>query len=357
MSDSVRPDTAERGTPITPEWQRWVAQNVLRGVPADRILRSMGESGFNEATAAGEVSAAMAHPYLQAAAELTISDQPPAAADTAASRADQYAWILEVTRRAAQLSPSFGSVPRLTNPSSEAFLEGYYAQNRPCVIQGAMDDWAALTKWDPEYLKAGRSDKTVAVEIFRDADGGTQAIPARVGHEMLFGEFVDAVENGATNGLYMTAGTTEANLEVLEGLWGDIAYPEYLDPNHALGKGLFWYGPAGTFTPIHHDLTNNLMAQVRGRKRVKLIAPYESADVYNEKNDRYSPVDIERPDLTKHPNMARVTIMDVEIGPGEMLFVPAGWWHGVRSLDTSITFTFMNFVYETDFYSFLGPQA
>ena len=52
--------------------------------------------------------------------------------------------------------------------------------------------------------------------------------------------------------------------------------PEYLDgpSNQGQGRlnGFFWMGPAGTITPFHHDLTNNFMAQVIGRKRVK-IAP------------------------------------------------------------------------------------
>ena len=40
----------------------------------------------------------------------------------------------------------------------------------------------------------------------------------------------------------------------------------------SLQNGFFWFGPAGTITPFHHDLTNNLMAQVIGRKRI-LLAP------------------------------------------------------------------------------------
>ena len=46
-----------------------------------------------------------------------------------------------------------------------------------------------------------------------------------------------------------------------------------------------------------------------------------------------------------------VTVIDVEIGPGDLLFLPVGWWHHVRGLDTSITMTFTNFVFDNDFYS------
>jgi ribosomal protein L16 Arg81 hydroxylase len=44
-------------------------------------------------------------------------------------------------------------------------------------------------------------------------------------------------------------------------------------------------------------------------------------------------------------------VIDVEIGPGDLLFLPVGWWHHVRGLETSITMTFTNFVFDNDFYS------
>ncbi len=88
------------------------------------------------------------------------------------------------------------------------------------------------------------------------------------------------------------------------------------------------------------------MAQFRGRKLVKLVAPFESAHLYNHEH-RYSRVDLDAVDLARFPEMADVTIFEVVIGPGEMLFVPAGWWHTVRALDVSITITFPNFVWET----------
>jgi mannose-6-phosphate isomerase-like protein (cupin superfamily) len=35
--------------------------------------------------------------------------------------------------------------------------------------------------------------------------------------------------------------------------------------------------------------------------------------------------------------------MDVEVGPGDALFLPAAWWHWARSLSVSILVTFSNF--------------
>ena len=74
-----------------------------------------------------------------------------------------------------------------------------------------------------------------------------------------------------TNDFYLTANNNSANRKVLPELWDDIVQiPEYLAST--IPGGFFWMGPAGTITPFHHDLTNNFMAQVIGRKRIK-IAP------------------------------------------------------------------------------------
>jgi mannose-6-phosphate isomerase-like protein (cupin superfamily) len=35
----------------------------------------------------------------------------------------------------------------------------------------------------------------------------------------------------------------------------------------------------------------------------------------------------------------------VNVGPGQALFIPVGWWHCVEALETSISMSFTNFVW------------
>ena len=333
------------------EWREWVATNALRGLTKQALVDAMLAAGLESDPAIREVNFAMDHPYLKAAGALGIgANSAPPAADS--SRADKFAWFLEVSRRNARQSSTFGEVPRVKKPSRQAFLDEFYAQNKPCIIEGALDDWAALTTWDGDYLKSRCGDRTVEVQANRNTDARYEINAKKLKKDMLFGDFVDSVESGVeTNDFYITANNSGKNRAALEPLWADIGGLDYLDPDHEAGNGFFWYGPAGTVTPIHHDLTNNFMAQVRGRKRVKLIAPHDSAYVYNDRHC-FSPVDIENPDLELYPKFAEATVIDVELAPGDLFFLPVGWWHGVRGLDISITMTFTNFVYENDFSSF-----
>ena len=154
----------------------------------------------------------------------------------------------------------------------------------------------------------------------------------------------------------MTAQNSGKNSDALVELWNDIIpFPQYLSSTPGKTSGFFWYGPSGTVTPVHHDLTNNFMAQVRGRKRVRMIAPTELSRLYNDRHC-FSQVDPAKPDLARHPQFAEVSVIDLVIGPGDLLFLPVGWWHHVQAVGTSITMTFTNFIYENDFNSFY-PHA
>ena len=74
-----------------------------------------------------------------------------------------------------------------------------------------------------------------------------------------------------------------------------------------------WLGPAATFTPPHTDPLDNLFAQVAGRKVVDVCAP------------------------TGAPGAARGEWQRAELRAGDVLFIPAGWWHCVYARTASFS--------------------
>lgn len=358
--------TTAESTDYAPAWQAWIAENLIRGAKPYDIQESMVQDGIQRGTAERAVQQALQHPYVQgarAAIAAGISAGAYGAAAPAAPQAQaapsgdgstlakKYAWFLEVTRRNRQLGSTYGEVPRVHKPSKQEFLDQFYSENKPVIIEGALDDWPALELWqDGQYLKDKNGDAIVEVQAKRTSDENYEINSQAHKKEMSFGEFVDIVESGVeTNDWYMTANNTGKNLEALRRLREDIRYPEYLTDDK--NEGFFWYGPKGIVTPIHHDLTNNFMAQVRGRKLVRLVAPFESAYVYNHMHC-FSPVDLFNIDFDRFPLMREVRTIDIELGPGDLFFLPVGWWHAVKGLDISMTMTFTNFVFPNDFYSF-----
>jgi hypothetical protein len=150
---------------------------------------------------------------------------------------------------------------------------------------------------------------------------------------------------GANNDYYLVANNDFFSRSEMMPLLDDLRMPpEYLNLSDVGGKVFFWFGPSGTVTPLHHDVMNVLFAQVYGRKRFLLISPDQTHRIYN-RIGVYSEVDPEDPDYDRFPLFRQVKVTSVVLGAGEALFLPVGWWHHVRSLDVSISVSFINFVF------------
>jgi lysine-specific demethylase 8 len=116
----------------------------------------------------------------------------------------------------------------------------------------------------------------------------------------------------------------------------DIETPDYI------GKALFiltslWIGTGGNISPLHYDSVENLLCQFRGRKRVLLFEPKQTPLLYPFSaysiRGHMSQVNIDQPDIDKFPKFEKAKCIECVLEPGEMLFIPAFWWHKVYSLD------------------------
>jgi ribosomal protein L16 Arg81 hydroxylase len=232
-------------------------------------------------------------------------------------------------------------IERRRDLSREEFFQRYHGANRPVILMDAMRDWPAMTRWTSDYLKRVCGQETVQVMDRRSGDPQYELRPQR--SEMPFAAYADRVAAaGQTNDFYLVAQNdfmrTSGGQRLLEDL-GPLS--DYLDDRRD-GFVFMWFGPAGTVTPLHHDTADIFLAQVSGRKRVIMIPADQKALVYNHVGV-HSGVDAEQPDLLRHPLYRYARKHVFELHPGEILFIPVGWWHHVRALDVSISVSFTNF--------------
>jgi hypothetical protein len=135
----------------------------------------------------------------------------------------------------------------------------------------------------------------------------------------------------------------QTSLDVQFGeLSADISPPSALSGAPAFP--FFWFGAAGNVTPVHYDGVNNLYGQIFGRKRFTLFDPADTDALYPRPRasatSHMGSVDIENVDAARFPLYREARPICCDLAPGDLLFLPAFFWHHVRSLDTSISVNF-----------------
>uniref|UniRef100_A0A0C3UA91 JmjC domain-containing protein n=1 Tax=Guillardia theta (strain CCMP2712) TaxID=905079 RepID=A0A0C3UA91_GUITC len=215
------------------------------------------------------------------------------------------------------------------------------------VMTGVVDQWPAYEKWkNLEYLNelAGYCFRTVPIELGRNylESGWTQRL-------MTLESFFDDIIRSL---LLLSKGDVIGYLaqhdlfEQIKELRDDFLVPDYTaltgdEEDDTLVMNA-WLGPGGTVTPLHYDNYNNIFAQVVGSKYIRLYHPREQEAMYPHGGTEYntSRVDVEEVDKEKFPLFQKASFTDCVLEAGQCLFIPKGYWHYVRSCETSFSISF-----------------
>lgn len=322
-------------TNLTEDAQRWIAENLLLGASNEQIASRLVERGCPLHIALTEIRRASASPYLQGAEVLR-------------QRLAKRDWILASYGRLAGIDGGLDTIARARDLPAETFFRDYYAAHRPVLIDGLVDGWPALERWSLDYFEQRLGDAVIEIQTGRNSDRDYEIQSVKHKQQMSLRHVVRMLRDvDETNDFYVTANNGGHNRQALAPLWDEIGHIDgYLDPESAQ-DGFFWMGPKGTVTPFHHDLTNNLLIQIRGRKQVSLAPSWDTPLMRNFLHcysGWHSPEEI-----AALPDPEQPTLIHCTIEPGQALFIPVGWWHHVVGLDMTIGLSFTNFTRENDF--------
>ncbi len=235
-------------------------------------------------------------------------------------------------------------IERRDHLSQKEFQQDYVRANRPVIITDAIQDWPALSKWTPEYLQS----RYASLEITTN------------GKAARFGDVIDSL-------LKMEPETPAPY--VYQSLVGDVSpelahdlapAPMYWSPNwlvellddrflpaglrKMLGKvpelGLKIAGAGSIFPTLHWDALRiqSFSSQVYGRKVWAAYSPDQTRFLYPRKGfPSLSSIPVVHDvDLETFPLFRDAKPIRIVLEPGEMLFMPAGWWHTTRALTPCI---------------------
>lgn len=233
----------------------------------------------------------------------------------------------EAVKRAARDLPAVSEVPRVRLLDAKAF-RARAAEGLPFLITGIVERWP-LSAITPEALRDRFSHLPVRARVGDYVN--TAFAPDRAMRDMSMLEYLDLSAAG-TDDLPPYVG----NLELRE-LNRLCHWPGYFSK---MGPPRFWLGPARTVTPLHCDYDDNIFAQIWGTKRIFLSPPHHDEFLYPSEANALlfgSPFDPEAPDFEKFPEARKATMIECIVNPGDLLYVPAGWYHQVRALTFSLS--------------------
>lgn len=329
--------------PVDDGWRQWIAENRLRDCTPDSMVETMVAAGLDRQAARTAVAAMETDPVFRAARrhlelhrklESVVANQ-------------QKLWAS---------NPRYGHVEKRSHVGRDEFMERYVWGSRPVVLTGVAQDWPAMRRWSPADLKQRFGHLDVEVQAERSGDPRYEVNKVEHRHVTRLSDFVDrVVAGGVTNDYYLTANNEALRRPEFSPLLDDIGtLPEFCDRAQLAARSSFWFGPAGTVTPLHHDTLMLLHTQVVGRKRWRFISPMETPNLYNFARV-YSPIDLDRPDLARFPRFRDVRVLEVVAEPGDTVFLPLGWWHQVTALDVSLSFSYSCVNFPNDF-SYSNPE-
>lgn len=275
---------------------------------------------------------------------------------------------------------------RVTIDSWEMFFMDYLQLSKPVVITNALNHWkASSAKWSNDYLRQKYGNKSVHIKLSpsTDYEGIENAklwkpfnsnfkipqsvlaklpfpdlvVPRPATANMRFSDYLDLMESISNGSITNASAYLEYSSlsDYFPELLHDISEMEFLLKKLELRHVNMWLSDGNTIGKLHFDPYDNFLCMIDGRKELTLFEPFNNSQLYEAhipeaqfsvhlgslKFTRnkllestsmvMSPFDIKKPDFKRFPLFRETMPLNCTINEGEVLFMPAFWWHEVKS--------------------------
>lgn len=224
---------------------------------------------------------------------------------------------------------------KVIKTSDKFILKHFIELSSPAIIKGFAKHWPG-SKWNFESLKKIIGDKPIKALVDLPTtgghlDGGYEFYERR----MRFDDFVHLAHDEQARPCYLGYVRSDA---FFDEIYKHFPFTDISDGYPGGSDTRLWIGSRGTCSGLHSDLKDNLFLQVHGYKTVYLIPFEDTPHVYpyldNIVNSR---IDCENFHPEGFPKFKKARVYKYQLCPGDIMFIPKGWWHYLKSKTPSIS--------------------
>jgi len=227
------------------------------------------------------------------------------------------------------------AIPKIAADAPDFDFESIRGRQRPVILTDATDDWPARGKWSLDYFAEQLGDREYLAELDLPTDVPVSYRLDDFQREVRMRDFIQTVKNSDSD---RASYITNKSIDRFPGMAPDVQFERLVGQPVREDLTKLWIGTANTKSSLHFDWYENLLCQLIGRKRVYLIDPAETSNLYQyASNIDKSRIDVEDPNLERFPRFRNVIVHEGVLEEGDLLLIPMLWWHSVRSLSPSIS--------------------
>lgn len=335
----------------------WLRYNMNEALVSEAVVAANLRGpphNINEAKLQLAITMAKTRPtpaMMAAAAAATATATPVLAVDEEWLR-KKALWVLRLRNEMELLDPRPREVRTLDQmPTLTSLRQNFVAHAEPLLVRGGAAQNGArwhVGEWTTQYFLEKHADRMVDVQRNRNADSRYEENSDSHHGSMPMREFIGRLRNGPANDVYMTANNARNNRQLNAEMLPQLSnlgpeHDAWLDMASVTDRAFLWIGGRGTVTPTHHDITNNVLVQISGRKRVRIAPAWALPNMYNHQT-YFSFLRPDQPCQQRdYPLSCQVPWMTIDLQPGDVLLLPEGCWHFIEGLEENVSISFTCF--------------
>jgi tRNA wybutosine-synthesizing protein 4 len=250
-------------------------------------------------------------------------------------RAESYAPSPLKEQRSDLSLRSRRAIARIENATRDQFRDQVLRVREPCIFSGSKD----VPTWSKEDVLASVPPETMAsIHVcdgplldFANKNYRFDVVP--------FAEMLNMMENSDAHLYFRSLGENArkdpSNVsESFPKLAEKFLVPDFakdLVVPESIHSSCLRFSSNDIQMWTHYDINDNILVGLRGRKRLVLFHPEEIRHLYAD-GTASGVLNVDDPDLRKFPMFAKAIVWEGILEEGDVLFIPAMWWHNVRTL-------------------------